>query len=125
MIALLVEGPVLLVEPRRLRADFLALCVRELGLQGRVIVSRTKVERIEGKFDVITARAVAALPRLFGMAHHLSHEETVWVLPKGRSAKSELAETELSWQGVFHVERSVTDAVSQILVATGVKAKQK
>jgi 16S rRNA (guanine527-N7)-methyltransferase len=112
-----------MVEPRRLRADFLHKAVESLKITASV--SCAKVERIGGSFDVITARAVAALPRLFEISHHLSTGKTVWALPKGRSARSELAETKCTWQGRFHVERSVTDADSFIVVATGVRARQR
>ena len=122
VVACLVEGPVTLVEPRRLRADFLHKVVESLGLNARVIVG--KAERTEGKYDVITARAVAALPQLLKISAHLSTRNTVWALPKGRSALSELAEAQQAWQGAFHVEQSVTDADSKIVVATGVKAKR-
>ena len=120
VIALLVEGPVTLVEPRRLRADFLSHATEKLGLSGRVTVDQAKVERLAGRFDVITARAVASLPRLLEISSHLSTKKTVWVLPKGRSARTELAETQQAWQGAFHVERSATDADSYIVVADGV-----
>ena len=43
--------------------------------------------RSQGKFDFITARAVARLDKLFGMAWHLAHSETKWVLPKGETAQ--------------------------------------
>jgi len=122
VIACLVTGPVTLVEPRRLRAAFLQETVNELGLATRVECS--KVERIDGRFDVITGRAVAPLAKFVGMSHHSSTENTVWVLPKGRSAQSELAEAQRAWQGTFHVERSVTDAGSFIVVGTGVRAKR-
>jgi 16S rRNA (guanine527-N7)-methyltransferase len=72
---------------------------------------------------VITARAVASLPRLLEISSHLSTKKTVWVLPKGRGARTELAEAHRAWQGVFHVERSVTDADSYIVVAHGVGKK--
>jgi 16S rRNA (guanine527-N7)-methyltransferase len=123
VIASIVDGPVTLAEPRRLRADFLHKVVESLGLAATVVCC--KAERVEGKFDIITARAVAALPRLLEISHHLSTGKTVWALPKGRSAKSELAEVQRAWQGRFHVERSVTDADSFIVVATGVRARQK
>lgn len=122
VVACLVEGTVTLVEPRRLRADFLHKVVESLGLNARVNVG--KAERTEGKYDVITARAVAALPQLLKISAHLSTRNTVWALPKGRSALSELAEAQQAWQGAFHVEQSVTDADSKIVVATGVKAKR-
>jgi 16S rRNA (guanine527-N7)-methyltransferase len=122
VIACLVEGPVTLAEPRRLRAEFLNDAIRALNL--RATVEGRKVERITGTFDAITARAVAPLDRLLEISQHLSTRKTVWALPKGRSAQSELADAQRSWQGTFHVERSVTDSESFILVGTGVRARK-
>ena len=79
-----------------------------------------KVERAEGKFDVITARAVTRIADLLKISAHLSTRNTIWALPKGRNAAAELVEAKKSWQGVFHVEQSVTDPDSRIIVATGV-----
>jgi len=119
VIACLAVGSlVTLIEPRRLRAEFLHRVVAQLSLNAEVIA--TKVERAAGKFDVITARAVARLPVLLEISSHLSTRNTIWALPKGRNALGELAEAEKSWQGVFHVEPSVTDPDSRIIVATGV-----
>lgn len=123
VIACLVEGPVTLVEPRRLRADFLHRVVESLDLGAKVLCARA--ERLDGRFDVITARAVAPLARLLELSHHLSTGKTIWILPKGRIAQSELAEARRAWQGMFHVEPSLTDADSRIIVGTGVKARRK
>jgi 16S rRNA (guanine527-N7)-methyltransferase len=120
VIACLVNGPVTLVEPRRLRAEFLRELTAALGLNATV--ESIRAERVEGRFDVITGRAVAPLPRFLGMCHHLSTRKTLWVLPKGRTAQSELEEVRRSWQGVFHVEQSVTDENSKIVVGTEVRA---
>jgi 16S rRNA (guanine527-N7)-methyltransferase len=121
VIACLVEGPVTLIEPRRLRAAFLERTASELDL--RVIVHCAKAERITGTFGVISARAVASLSELLRISQHLSTRKTVWALPKGRNAHAELAAARRSWQGVFHVEPSVTDAQSFIVVGTGVRAR--
>jgi 16S rRNA (guanine527-N7)-methyltransferase len=123
VVACLVEGSVTLVEPRRLRAEFLAEAVAALSL--RANVECAKIERIGGRFDVITGRAVASLSKFLELSQHLSTEKTRWVLPKGRGAQSELAEARRAWQGVFHVEPSVTDADSHIIVGAGVRAKMK
>jgi 16S rRNA (guanine527-N7)-methyltransferase len=121
VIACLVEGLVTLVEPRRLRADFLHKAAESLRIDANVVCA--KVERIEGTYDVITARAVAALDRLLKISLHLSTRNTVWALPKGRSAQRELADARRAWQGAFHVERSVTDSDSYIVVGTGVRER--
>ena len=120
VIACLVDGPVTLIEPRRLRAEFLHKVCESLRLNAKVIGG--KAEGIEGKYDVITARAVASLTQLLKISAHLSTRKTVWALPKGRSAERELVEARRTWQGAFHVEQSVTDADSKIVVATEVRA---
>ncbi|MFL6752102.1 MAG: 16S rRNA (guanine(527)-N(7))-methyltransferase RsmG [Sphingomicrobium sp.] len=122
VIACLTEGSVTLIEPRRLRAEFLRDAVRALGLDA--IVECAKVQRIAGSFDVITGRAVAPLAKFLEMSHHLSTRKTIWALPRGRTAQSELADARRAWQGVFHVERSVTDDESFIVVGTGVRANR-
>lgn len=123
VIAILTQGPVALVEPRKLRADFLQTAAGELGLAGRVTVQASKVERLTGKFDVITARAVAPLTELLGISHHLSTDKTIWVLPKGKRAHSELDEALAAWQGSFRLETSVTSGEAAILVAAEVRRK--
>jgi 16S rRNA (guanine527-N7)-methyltransferase len=122
VIACLVDGPVELVEPRRLRAEFLHKVSESLGLEATVLCA--KAERVGGKFDVITARAVAPLAKLLEISAHLSTRTTVWALPKGRSAEAELAEAQRTWQGSFRVEPSVTDAQSFVVVGTEVRAKR-
>ena len=123
VVACVVDGPVTLIEPRRLRAEFLRTVAEQLALN--VTIAAMKVERLEGQFEVITGRAVASLDRFLAISHHLSTRKTVWALPKGRSAHSELAEAHRAWQGVFHVEQSVTDADSYIIVGTGVEARAR
>ena len=121
VIACLVGGHVTMVEPRALRADFLHKAVESLQLRATVV--RSKAERAGGSFDMITGRAVAPLARFLEISAHLSTGNTVWALPKGRSAQLELAEAQRAWQGVFHVERSVTDGQSWIVIGTKVKAR--
>ena len=123
VIACIAEGRVTLAEPRRLRAEFLQRAIDALRLNADVICA--KAERIAGAFDAITARAVAPLGELLRISQHLSTGKTVWALPKGRSAHSELAQAKHAWQGAFHVEQSVTDADSWIVVASGVRAKRR
>ena len=121
VIASFVEGRVTLVEPRRLRAEFLHKVSESLEIGAEVLCA--KAERVEGRFDVITGRAVAQMTQFLKLSAHLSTRNTVWALPKGRNAREELVDAERAWQGVFHVERSVTDADSWIVVGTGVRAK--
>ncbi|MBA2770492.1 MAG: 16S rRNA (guanine(527)-N(7))-methyltransferase RsmG [Pseudomonadota bacterium] len=125
VIATLVEGPVLLVEPRRLRAQFLERAVGELGLTNRVGVLAAKAERARGEYDIITARALARLDRLLDLSTHLSTKNTIWVLPKGRGACSELDEARRNWQCEAQSVPSRTDPDSEILLLRRVRAKGK
>lgn len=124
VVATLHEGPVTLVEERKLRVDFLRRAAGLLGIAGRVEVEAAKLERMPHRiFDVISARAFAPLPRLFELATPFSTQKTLFVLPKGRNAPAELEATEASWQGAFRLEPSLTDAEASILLARGVKRK--
>jgi 16S rRNA (guanine527-N7)-methyltransferase len=125
VVAILTDRPVQMVESRRKRIDFLNRLVTELGLD-RATVFGGRVEMVPTtQAAVISARAYAPLPRLFESALHLSSKKTTWVLPKGRNAQNELEEATRTWQGVFHVERSVTDADSAIIVAHAVKSDRR
>ena len=116
------ERPMILVEPRRLRADYLRDAAIALGL-GRVDVVAKKAESVRDKAKVISARAVSRIGALFGAAAQCANNETVWLLPKGRGADEEVAEARRTWHGVFHVEQSITNPDSAIVVARGVRRR--
>lgn len=122
VLAILRDDPVELVEPRKLRTAFLQHCVDALGLTN-VAIHTAKVERTKGRAAVITARAVGSLDTLFRIARHRSDRSTLWVLPKGRNAQSEVEDAQLWWQGSFHVEPSVTAPDSLIIVAKEVRPR--
>ena len=124
IIAMLGDAPITLVESRRLRADWLRRTADVLGLTN-VTVELGRLEILKTRpVGVITARAFAPLPKLFTLAHRFSTEETRWILPKGRSAAEELASIAATWHGSFHMEPSVTDPDSAILIARYVMPKR-
>lgn len=122
VLAILSGNPIALIEPRRLRVEFLQRAVDELELTNATVI-QGKAGAIHGAFDTITARAVASTTALFDFAHHLTRSDTVWVLPKGRSAQKELDEARATWQGEFRLEPSLTDADASILVAMRVRRR--
>lgn len=124
VIAILGGVPMTLIEPRRLRVDFLRFAIDELRLEN-VTVEQRKVEQVTGKYDHITARAVARLGKLFAMANHLAHDGTRWVLPKGESVKSELDEALQTWQGSFRLVPSQTHEKAAIVIAEHVRRRGK
>ena len=111
--------PLHLVESRALRCDFLRRLAGELGLDN-VTVRYSRLETLPSfAASVISARAFAPLDKLLQLATRFSTEKTLWLLPKGKNAVNELASAPKAWQRLFHVEQSVTDADSHILVGTG------
>ena len=126
VVAILSARPMLLVESRKRRCDFLRSVAAELSLT-HVEVVEAPLERIETRpAATISARAFAPLDRLIDLSARFSTESTRWLLPKGRNAVKELALLPQPWQRMFHVEQSRTDAESQILVGNGkITAKQR
>ena len=124
VIAILSDQPIILVESRRKRFEFLDRQVEALGLKN-VRIHGGRLETLETQpAGVISARAFAPLPRLFPLAHRFSRKDTVWLLPKGRSVLEELESVRSSWQGVFHVKPSLTDVEAAIIIATGVSPRK-
>jgi 16S rRNA (guanine527-N7)-methyltransferase len=120
IVASLHDGPVTLVEERRLRVEFLRRAADQMGL--RIEILHAKAERVSPrKFDVISARAFAPLEKLLSLGTAFSTQKSLWLLPKGRNAEAELAALDASWQGEYRLEPSVTDAEAQIIVAERVR----
>lgn len=116
------DRAMLLVEPRRLRADFLRGAAERLGLTNVAVVT-ARVEIVRDKAKVISARAVSRVSALFASASQCASNDTIWLLPKGRNAEEEVAEARQAWHGVFHVEQSITSPDSSIVVARGVRRR--
>jgi 16S rRNA (guanine527-N7)-methyltransferase len=123
VVAALTERRTILVEPRKRRAEFLQAASEALDIAARTQVVSGKVEAVSDIVGVISARAVAPLPALFASAIQCSRRKTRWVLPKGRTAREEVAIARQTWHGVFHVEQSLTDPESLIVLAKGVSRR--
>ncbi len=121
VVALLGDRKVHLVEERKGRIGFLNRVVEALGISNAQ-VHGCKVEALtHAPAAIITARAFAPLPKLLTLAARFSRPETLWLLPKGRSAREEVEKVRGTWQGVFHVKQSITDAEAAIVVAQGIR----
>ncbi|HUB22608.1 MAG TPA: 16S rRNA (guanine(527)-N(7))-methyltransferase RsmG [Streptosporangiaceae bacterium] len=90
VLAMVLPGTaVTLLEPMERRCRFLAECVAELGL-ANVSVLRGRAEDVTMSTDVVTARAVAPLPRLAELAMGLVRPGGMVLAIKGRNAAEEL-----------------------------------
>lgn len=110
-----------LIEPLLRRYDFLTRAVEELDLGDRITVHRDRAEDHEGRYDVVTSRALAPLPRLIRWCKPLVARSGAIVALKGVSAadeittmKDELQRKELVAEVLTvraHVEAETTTAV--------------
>ena len=115
--ALRPECEVLMVESRARRIDWLERARIAMGLD-RAKVIGARLEQVEScPVRAISARAFAPLPRLLDLSARFSTADTLWLLPKGRSARQELQELR-GWRHAFHVEQSLTDAEAGLILGT-------
>lgn len=122
------EAQLLLAESRARRIDWLSRAIEALALPSVEVLGQ-RVELIpDRQVSVISARAFAPLDRLLELSARFSTSDTVWLLPKGRSARDEVAEL-TGWAHLFHVEQSLTDPEAGVIVGTvsgqGRTAKRK
>ncbi len=114
--ALCPNMPVVLVESRARRVEFLERCVAALDLP-KCRVEGQRLERITPfPARAISARAFAPLAKLLTLSAPFSTRHTAYVLPKGRSAAQELETLKPSIRAMFHVKHSLTDPEAGIIV---------
>lgn len=122
--ALRPECEVVMVESRARRVEWLDRARIAMGLDlAQVVGSRLELVP-DRQFRVISARAFAPLPKLLELSARLSTVDTVWLLPKGRSARQELQDLK-GWHHMFHVEQSLSDAEAGVIVGKLVGRKGK
>lgn len=115
--ALRPECEVVMVESRARRIEWLERARIALGLDCAK-VEGSRLELVPSReFRVISARAFAPLPKLLELSARFSTSETVWLLPKGRSARQELLDL-TGWNHMFHVEQSLSDPESGVIVGS-------
>jgi 16S rRNA (guanine527-N7)-methyltransferase len=104
VIAALSEAHVHMVESDQRKSAFLREAARAMGVAATVHVKR--IEAVEpaqlhtamgGAPQVISARALAPLTELIGLAQPLAGPDTVYLFPKGRTAEDELTEARRYW----------------------------
>ncbi|MCZ8325672.1 MAG: 16S rRNA (guanine(527)-N(7))-methyltransferase RsmG [Sphingomonadaceae bacterium] len=113
--ALRPECEVVMVESRARRVEWLERARLALGLEQASVIG-SRLELVPSRsFRVISARAFAPLPRLLELSARFSTKDTLYLLPKGRSAQQELLELN-RWNHLFHVEQSLTDTDAGLIV---------
>jgi 16S rRNA (guanine527-N7)-methyltransferase len=86
------EAHYTLIEPMERRSDWLKALVSDLGLSN-VEVLRARAEEVGATFDIVTARAVSALPSLLRMCVPLTRHGGEIIALKGSKAPDEIADS--------------------------------
>ncbi|RHZ99779.1 16S rRNA (guanine(527)-N(7))-methyltransferase RsmG [Cereibacter sphaeroides] len=108
------ESRFVLVESDQRKATFLRTACRELELSASVLAARIETLPPQGA-DVISARALAALPELCALAAPHLAPDGICLFPKGAGHISEIAAARPSWNMELETLPSLTDPDAVIL----------
>jgi 16S rRNA (guanine527-N7)-methyltransferase len=119
VLAVLGVRGVVLVESDQRKAQFLREVARATGTA--VTVEATRIERLPGwPAGVVTARALAPLPRLLPLAERFLAADSVCLLLKGSSVADELTEARETWHMVPEMFPSLSAPSGTVLKLRGV-----
>jgi 16S rRNA (guanine527-N7)-methyltransferase len=111
------SGVVHLIESRHRKAAFLREAASIIGTPA--IVHRGRVEEVSpklGPVDIVTARALAPLPKLLEYIEPLVTKGTKALLMKGQDVETELTQAAKYWKIQAEIVPSKTDPSGRILV---------
>jgi len=105
---------VIMVESDARKAAFLRTAVRTLGLAAQIRTDRAEA-LAPFNAPILSARALAPLPRLLEHADRHLAADGIALFPKGRSRAAEIAEARANWGFALSETRSITDPEAAIL----------
>ena len=114
---------VTLVEKSPRKSEFLRAAGKELGLPVSVLTIR--LEDAPGAlFDVVTARALAPLPKLLGFAASWLKPSGKALLMKGRDTATELAEAREAWTFDLSILDSQSSPEGRVLKVSSLRPRR-
>ena len=93
-----------LIESNKKKCQFLNVVKKKLMLSVRIISER--VEKVEGKYDVIMSRAVAPLNVLLRLLMPLTRKDTILLLPKGKNYQKEIEKAKKLWNFSYKIVKN-------------------
>lgn len=115
---------VILVEKSVRKSQFLEAAIAAVGLPARVLNQRLEDPAPRDRFDVVTARALAPLPKLLGYAHGWLKPSGKALLMKGRDAVKELTLARESWTFETSTRLSQSSPEGQILTVSDLRPRR-
>ena len=114
---------VTLIESTGKKTAFLAAAAKAMDIDVSIHTERIEKARLSSPPDVISARALAPLPKLLGYAAAHGGAGTTFIFPKGQDVGSELTDASRCWNMNIDVRPSRTNPVAQILILRDVRRK--
>jgi 16S rRNA (guanine527-N7)-methyltransferase len=120
------SGSVTLVESDSRKAAFLREVARSCGVSVDILCGRIESASTHfkvGKSDVVTARALAPLNRLLGLAMPFFSRNSIGVFLKGREVEREIEDARQEWRFDLDLIPSRTDPSGRIAVIRNLTVK--
>ncbi|MEQ1782733.1 MAG: 16S rRNA (guanine(527)-N(7))-methyltransferase RsmG [Hyphomonadaceae bacterium] len=114
---------VTLVEKSVRKSQFLQAAIAEVGLPAKVINVRIE-EAPREKFDLLTARALAPLPKLLGYGYAWLKPSGKALLMKGKDAEAELAEARQAWTFNMSDRASLSSPEGRVLTISSISPRR-
>jgi 16S rRNA (guanine527-N7)-methyltransferase len=126
MLAPKAQTKFILVESDSRKAAFLREVAREVAVPVDILPLRIEAAATRAslrKAGVVSARALAPMPRLLALAHPFCGPDTVCLFLKGREAARELQTAETTWEFTSELVPSMTDPEGRIVIVKQPKPK--
>lgn len=122
------QQPHVLIESDQRKAAFLGEIARKTSLAVDIAISRIELSSTQGRYksvDVVSARALAPLDPLIGLAKPFFGSGTVGLFLKGRDVCQEIEAARANWSFDCDLARSLTEEDARIAVVTSPEAKSE
>jgi 16S rRNA (guanine527-N7)-methyltransferase len=124
VIAILLAGRgdpfrMVLIESDSRKAAFLGEVARKTGVAVEILVERIEKTATQNKFgpiDVVTARALAPLPRLLELVAPIFSPRSLGLFLKGKDAAAEVEQARARWSFDCRLVPSLTDGAGRVVV---------
>jgi 16S rRNA (guanine527-N7)-methyltransferase len=114
---------VTLVEKSVRKSEFLAAAIEAVGLPARVLNVRIEDAPRE-RYDLLTARALAPLPKLLGYGYAWLKPSGKALLMKGKDTAAELAEARRSWTFQVEEKASLSSPEGRVLIVSSIEPRR-
>lgn len=124
------DGPpiVRLIESDARKAAFLGEIARRTAVAVDIVHGRIELSSTQANFEpveVVTARALAPLERLFVLSCRFFGPDTSGLFPKGREVEREIETARKDWSFDVRLEQSLTDKEGRVAIVERLTAKSK